>query len=320
MLQETVKFSERLIRLPLLDGISGSLEARATAMGNIVEENPKKYGFSSALRKNSLFEYYLLKLSFNRNTVVYQLDKAVREKVLNTEIRLIPEKLPALMNGTFLVEARENEMLLDDIKAVGYYAYEDLLCFLVIRAVKKRDGSISEFKISGTFEREEFIGKSIKKYIRSLVSNKEQDGGKAPNSYTTHKIDEYNESLMVKAIHYVIVFGLMLTAERTPFEYSNKLQEKKYIEDNKKVKKTWIARYVNLSKRYIKQKEEETKRISKELGKEGKSLEEVHVKSFIRRQPYGKDRKLVKEIWIEEFKRKQWVNDGNIKYIVRGNE
>jgi len=254
------------------------------------------------------------------HTVLHEIDREANEKIKNTDIKFIPQKLPVLLKDCFVVEAKDEKFLFGDVKAIFGFHEEEKIYVATMREIKSQKGLPIDYGSVFWTSDGELKGRNIKRFIKSLKGGLDVES--VPSDLIRDKSvellkDKNSKEILEKAVSYLLVLGYMLEAQKSPVEYKNKMKEERIYKDGKKKKRVWIIRYVQISGFY-KKVLEEARRQGGFLDKEGKVQEEVNVRGYMRKVHYGEKRKESRIIWVDQFTRKQWVNEGNIKYIVKG--
>ena len=244
------------------------------------------------------FIFPLLRLSFGKSITLHTLTDGVVEKVRHTKIETMPNKIPNLMQNSFLIEARRGKPLFDDVYSIGGFILNDEI-FLLVKTVDNNE--------PGLFcqhERASFDSRSIDDL--NFIYNRSINFDPSYTQSRTRK-DTYA---------FVIIFSLMLEAERTPLligtlkgKISKKIKAPKVANDGS----GWITKRVFID-RTIQYKKNVNDSVA--FDKSGKQLKNVTVNGFLRRQHYGKDFSEEKWIYIESFESTRWTKDKDKKIIV----
>jgi hypothetical protein len=247
---------------------------------------------------NEAFTFPLFRLSFGKSVTVHTLTDGVVEKIKHTKIENMPNEIPNLMKQSFLIEARRDKPLFDDIYSIGGFLINNEIC-LIIKTITN-----NELGLFCQHEKASFDGRKLEDL--NLVYNKnfifEQSYIQARTRSDTFA--------------FAIIFSLILEAERTPFlveTEKNKSNRKNKNMQRKNFETEWITKRVYIDKTV------QYKNISdnhSDLEKNDKQLKDVIVNGFLRRQHYGKDNLQEKWIYIESFESKRWTNNKNKKIIV----
>ena len=244
------------------------------------------------------FTLPLLRLSFGKSITVHTLTDGVVEKVRHTKIENMPNNIPNLMKHSFLIEARRDKPLYNNIYSIGGFILNDEI-FLIIKTVDDNE--------PGLFcqhERSSFDGRNIDDL--NFIYNKSVNNDPSYTQARTRK-DTYA---------FVILFSLMLEAERTPLlveTLKGKTSKKTNAPKHANIGTEWITKriYIDRNLQYKKNVND-----SVAYDKNGKQLKNVTVSSFLRRQHYGKDNSEEKWIYIESFESTRWTNEKDKKIIV----
>lgn len=247
---------------------------------------------------NELYVFPLFRLSFGKIITVHTLTDGVIGKIKHTKIENMPNKIPNLMNHSFLIEARRDKPLFDNIYSIGGFIINNEI-YLVIKAkVENEPGLFCQH------EKASFDGRKIEELNLIYDKNINYD-------------PSYIQARTRKDIFaFTILFSLMLEAERTPFIIETK--KDKSNKKNYSIKKInnetgWITKHVYIDKN-IKYKNISDDHV--DLDKNGKQLKGVIVTGYLRKQHYGKDFSQEKWIYIETFESTRWISDKNKKIIV----
>ena len=117
------------------------------------------------------------------------------------------------------------------------------------------------------------------------------------------------------SIEFVVKYCLLMKAEKRPIEVVSGVSRMGRV--NKQTNGKYCYQTISLTKKYIQTNKKSSQSDAKEFDTEGKHKTTVSVSGFLRQQHYGKGNSKVKTIWIDDFDRGQWVNDGvKIRKIV----
>ena len=238
-------------------------------------------------------EYIKLRLAFDKCITVHTLTDGVASKILNTRILNMPNELPHFLTMPFIVEARHDKKLFDDVVCISGYLEN------------------GELYLTSTF--------SDKNSLIQIQSGS-FDGRKLEDiNFIGFGITGINKDIKRKDIFaFITVFALMIEADRTPI-----IIEEKRARHNKKglgiksnnFKSDWIEKRVYIDKKYIPQYQF-FKNQQDELDKDGKILKDIFVHGFLRQQAYGQEHSLRKWIYVEGFDSTRWAKPGHTKIIV----
>jgi len=145
------------------------------------------------------YVFILYRLSFGRNITVHTLTDGVVEKIKNIKIDNVPNKIPKFMKQSFLVEARHDKTLFDNIQSIGGFIYNDEM-FLII--------GIQGNEFYCQRERLSFDGRKIEDI--NFLYNKNINYG----SFIGQKTRK-------DTFAFITVLSLMLEAEKTPVLIDN---------------------------------------------------------------------------------------------------
>jgi hypothetical protein len=239
------------------------------------------------------------RLSFGNTFIVHTLTDGVIEKVKHSRIENIPKETPKLMQNAFLIEARHDNTLFDDILSIGGFIANDEIYLTFVTADKDENH-----------------------YAQTI--NKSFDGRKIEELNMTYKRDigysvpKYRYMKERKDIFsFILRFALMMEAERTPFVIDEKnIKERNGNNGNKskqREKTGWIERRIYIDKT-IKYKNRGDGSVV--LNKEGKHLKDTSVHGFLRLQHFGKGLSESKWIYIDDYDSKRRVNPGDTRITV----
>jgi len=229
-----------------------------------------------------------LRLSFGEHFTVHTLTDGVIEKIKHTRIENIPKEIPKLMQDSFLIEARHDKLLLPDIQSIGGLLINNTIN-LVFMTVNGKD-------YSQTFSKS-FDGRKIEE-LNAIYNN---DHHNIPQLiYMKERKD---------ILSFVLIFALMMEAEKTPFNVDVKNNKKHNGRKLKQKEKSgWIEKRIYIDK-IVKYKN--TGKSDAVLDKNGKYLKETVVHGFLRLQYFGKGMAETKWVYIDDYDSKRWVNAGN---------
>jgi hypothetical protein len=239
-----------------------------------------------------LLEYIKLRLAFGKTITLHTLTDGVVNKIRNTRICNMPHEIPHFLTEPFMIEARHDNVLFDDVVCVAGYLSEGELCLIT---TFQDHNSVIQY-IDGAYD-----GRGLESIIFTEFGI---TGGKERN------VSDAN------SISFATIFALMIEAERTPIVIESvrvkgqgvgsKIKPNDYTSE-------WIEKRVFIDKRYVPQYKSNT---HGELDTEGKVLKDVYVHGFLRYQAYGPELKLRKWIYIEGFDSTRWAKPGHTKIIV----
>jgi len=244
----------------------------------------------NVIRNTAMFRF-----SFGETFTVNTLTDGAIKKVKRTKIENMPIKLPLLMQSSFFIEARHDDiMLFDNIRSIG--------------------GLIINNEIYIIFEtnNEELHSQTFSKYfdelkIEDLNMMYTYDSNKDPPNtiYMKERKD---------VLSFVLVFSLMIEAERTPFIVEIENNKKRNSNKSKrKEKPDWIVKRIYLDKTVKYKNRGDRNGI---LDKDGKHLKDTLVHGFLRLQRFGKGLTESKWIYIDDYDSKRWVSSGDTRIIV----
>ncbi len=290
-MSKLIKLSETIHSFPLWDfPITGDLNKD---INNFVEYKKMPPHYQNL--DNNAYVTVLFRLSFGNNITVHTLTDGVIEKIKHTNIENMPNEIPELMKHSFLIEARYDKTLFDNINSIGGFTYNNEICLLI---------GTQEERFYIQHEKASFDGRKIEDI--NLV-------------YDT-KISYPQSFLQLKkrkdTFAFITILSLMLEAERTPLTLeitSNKGKSKTKNHTKNKTKTGWITKRIYIDKNIKYKNSTNTTNV---LDKDGKKLKDVTVKGFLRKQHYGKDNLLTKWIYIDSFDSKRWKSNLDTKMIV----
>ena len=247
---------------------------------------------------NEAFTFPLYRLSFGKNITVHTLTDGVVEKVKHTKIENMPNAIPNLMKQSFLIEARHEKPLFDDIYSIGGFFFNNEICLIIKTIIENQPGLFCQH------EKASFDGRKIDDL--NLIYNKNINYDPSYIQARTRK----------DTFAFLIIFSLMLEAERTPLLIETKKDKSDRKDRNiKKVNSEteWITKRVYID-RNIKYKN--TTDDHSVLDKNDRQLKNVTVSGFLRKQHYGKEFSQEKWIYIESYASTRWTKEKNKKIIV----
>jgi hypothetical protein len=228
-----------------------------------------------------------LRIAFWDTIMIHKLTDGVCKKIINTKIEYLPKERPLFLRKPFFIEAKHGEALFKNINAIGGYLDGTVLILL-------------SFFTDGRFliqmEQNSFTGKGIAIKDIEIKNSTGYDLG-------DEKID---------TLSFITILALMLEAEKTPIMIDENTKKNRKQNTHSTQNTTLIERRM-----YIDAKYQAKKNIpSIPLDKEGKALKNIHVRGFLRNQPYGPKNQLRKLIYIEEFYAHRWVDKGDKIIII----
>jgi hypothetical protein len=237
----------------------------------------------------------IFRFSFGETFTVHSLTDGVIEKVKHTRIENMPKEIPLFMQNSFLIETRhDNKMFFDNIRSIG--------------------GLLINNEIYLIFETND-------EKLHSQTFSKSFDGKKIEDINMIYAYDDNKDSLDTiymkerkDVLSFILLFSLMMEAERTPFSVEMKDNKKHNGGKLKSKEKTdWIEKRIYIDK-IIKYKNKGDG--GGVLDKDGKHLKDTSVHGFLRLQHFGKGLSESKWIYIDDYDSRRWVNSGDTRIIV----
>ena len=233
--------------------------------------------------------YIALRLAFGDTITVHTLTDGVAAKIKRTVLCNTPYEIPHFLTKPFIIEARHDKSLFDNVTCLaGYLSRGDLFLISIFK-----DGSA-------------LVQHEVASY----------DGRKIENI----KFYEYGTCFSTDperkdTFAFATVFALMIEADRTPIVIEEKRirTTKGSGKKSNSYKSDWIEKRVYIDYKYIPDYKKET---HGELDKDGKRLKDVFVHGFLRNQAYGPEHSLRKWIYVEGFDSSRWATPGDTKIIV----
>jgi hypothetical protein len=126
-MSKITKLSDTIHSIPLNDFvISGDLDKDvATYVQN------KKIPEHVRNLDNNAFVTLVFRLGFGPQMTVHSLTEGVIEKVKKTKIENVPSEIPNIMKKSFLFEAKDDNVLFDDVVSIGGFSFKDQICLLI---------------------------------------------------------------------------------------------------------------------------------------------------------------------------------------------
>jgi hypothetical protein len=242
----------------------------------------------------SIIRNVLFRLSFGKQFTVHTLTDGVVEKVKHIIIENMPKEMPIFMKKSFLIEARHDKNLFENIRSIGGFIVNNEINLIII----------TDDKIMNQY---------------SQIISKSFDGRNLNELNMVYK-NEYNIPYFIymkerkDIFTFVLKFALMMEAEKTPLIVETKGGKRHNANKSKPDKKSdWIERRVYLDKTI---KYQRTGNVNEALDKDGKSLKETLVHGFLRLQHFGKGLSESKWIFIDNYNSKRWVNSGDTRITI----
>jgi hypothetical protein len=255
-----------------------------------VKEDLSRYYVEKNVRDFDMINHLALRIAFGDSVIFHQLSDGVVAKVKSTRICNMPNEFPEFLKKPFILEARHDHNLFDDVGSIaGYISDDDLFIIgnlqkmgLVQHIVKAFDGRNID---------------DINYFYHIPVPGSD--------------VDFERKDLLA----FVTIFALMLEAKQTPIvvDPSIKRSSGKKIHNGTYKEPEWIERRVYIDKRYGEKNKAATKSA---LNKDGKALIDVHIRGFLRRQARGPGHSIREWIWVDEFDSSRWVTEGDTRIIV----
>jgi hypothetical protein len=273
--------------------ISGNIESDLEKYIEDKNIPPANQNFNS-----NMYTLIYYRLSYGKNIEVHTLTNGVIQKVLNTKIEYIPNEIPKFMKKPFLIEARHNKTLYDNIYSIGGFTVNNEICLLIDTILGNEQSFYCQH------ERASFDGRKIDDL--NLLWQQGIDYGDFLK-YKTRK----------DTFAFLTIFSLMLEAEKTPILVETKKEKTDKNNKNKRnfnIDTEWITKRVYIDKniKYVKENSNE----HNILDKEGKQLKDVNVTGHLRQQHYGKNLEFIKTIYVETYDSKRWKKEKDTRIIV----
>jgi hypothetical protein len=290
------KLSDIIHHLPFNDfAFTGDLKKDAKSY---IEQ--KKISPSRQNLDNALYVTIFYRLGFGKNITVHTLTDGVIEKIKHTKIENVPKGIPKFMKQPFLIEARHDKMLFDDIYSIGGFTIDNEICLLIGTQLEKENGYFCQH------EKASFDGRKI------------DDINLVYNAYAGSIYGQPLIQLKTRkdTFAFVTILSLMLEAEKTPLIIESKIKNKKDEPCNIKTRTPeteWITKRIYIDKNI------KYNNISNEhnnIDKNGKYIKDVTVTGHLRKQRYGKEFSKEKWIYIESYDSTRWKSDKDTKIIV----
>lgn len=230
--------------------------------------------------------------SLGAHPVVYTLTPEAIELIGETDLHSLPGNPPLLLNSALIVTGTDRALFGGTID-LGVYPVPDGGYGLL-----GMDAEAGEFFLwRPTWkEREITLGDDIPV----------EPGADAK------KISAFGRD----AIRFLLVFSLLLEADKTPIEiHTNKLRQKKSVSLHQATlgRGEWTVSRISLTTRPVSQSSE-TMPVGKEV--EGRILSPTTVSGHLAYQAYGKQWSLRRWIYIEAYEARRWVAPGPRRIVV----
>jgi hypothetical protein len=279
-----MKFSEALRQID----ISG-FERKGT-----LEEDARRYCKEYTL-PDGLKEHLKLRLAFGYTITVHTLTDGVAKRVKMTRLCHVPKETPIFLQSPFIVEARHDNVLFDDISCISGFLENGKLC------------------INTTFRDKN----SLIQHLDSVYDGRNIDEIKMIVAGTTS--GSFKSKYRFDISEFITIFAIMMEAERTPIAIEEKRKYNKNGEHTKtsrlnKCDPYWIEKRIYIDTYYV-PKYNNLAGNHNELDKEGKILKDVYVHGFFRYQPCGPESRSRKWIYVEGFDSTRWARLGHTRII-----
>lgn len=244
-------------------------------------------------KEEELLPILSFRLALGEPMTVYRITEAVCKKILPVKLDFLPNEYPAFLKTPLLVEAKPGNNMFDDIFAIGTYI-DDKSNFYFIA-----------FTDTGTlvcYEKNPFSqGKLLADMLFDNTDNPEQ-------------VLQYKDKKK-EVFRFITILALMLEAEKSPIIAgdSTKKAKKRNLKDKKIGQSDWIERRIFIDAKYIQKKKSS---LADSVAKDDKTLKEVPVQAYLRRQHYGPNNELTKVVYIEDFKSSRWKKTGNTRITI----
>jgi len=203
MEEMSYRFSELLASLPHYPDLSGSFEEQIDEYVGRILEDGNEYGFDKNGDKEQIRFIAGLRLKFGRNVLVHQIDDVANEKIHTTDLPVIPEKLPSILEGPYVIEEFNNEALFDNI--IGIYGFREsgLLMIAFMRELDEEEGNVVAVSTFFSIEEDELRGRDIEEFVGGMKMITDE-GSKG------RFIDEdmlIENRVLMQVIKYVLIVG-----------------------------------------------------------------------------------------------------------------
>lgn len=173
----------------------------------------------------SVIRTVMFSLSFGKQFIVHTLTDGVVEKVKRTIIENMPKEVPVFIEKSFLIEARHDKNLFDNIRSIGGFMANNEIILLIIT------DEIENNQYSQTISKS-FDGRSLDEL--NMMYRKDSN-----NPYLKNMKERKD------VFAFVLTFALMMEAERTSLAVETKNNKERNINKSKQSKKPdWIEKRV----------------------------------------------------------------------------
>lgn len=240
--------------------------------------------------------------------LVYMMRPAASGLVHETDLASLPGELPNALAWPFVIETRRPEtgerLFGECISIAGQYfrkENERELPGLAISALFWRDDTNDVGAQTWTWDL--FDGEDITDALRKRHSSDCPERG----------CMGHEDRELAQAMRFIIVLGLLLEAEKTPFLEKGEACANVKARHIGPTSTTWVTRHIYLNA-------EAQRRASAEpqttLDKDGLLSAEVPVRGHLKRQHHGEGNSLVKWIYVEGYSQRKWIAPRPVRNVV----
>jgi hypothetical protein len=280
------KFSEKMREITI-DGIEHQ---------NTLLDTAKKYAY----RFPGIPQSHLrLRLAFGQKVTSHVLTDGALEFIKRHPVEIVPEAKPMFIRQPFIVEARHNKNIYDNISAFAGFMEQNY--FYLITVFGDDDFlTQSEFQVFETSKQGKIDAVPFYDDAKNVSG--------APITVEQRR----------KMFSWIIALGIILEAERTPVliepvRAQKQRHNKKYFSNN--YTSQWHEKRIIIDRRYVVELARFEKRYH-ELEKEGKILKDVKIAGHYRLQHFGENNKYLRYIFIAPFGSTRWMLDTHTRVIL----
>lgn len=258
------------------------------------------FGFDAVRGNNIFINMAALARAMGTRPLVYDLRSDALDLIEQTDLRSAPAHAPRILSDSFIIQAA-GEPLFASTTDIGVYQIPDGRIGLIGLTGRGTDGG------------------AMFSLWRPHWSN---DDFKTPEITSADSLTldvEGYESWAQSAIRFLLIYGLLLEADKAPMEVEKKqLREKKSMRkhDQGKGREGWSIRRVSLTTRQIMQRPAEPIYPDPSYEIKDGVYDEVHVSGHLAFQAYGPEWSLHRWIYVQEYDAWKWLKPGPRRVIV----
>lgn len=238
-----------------------------------------------------------LALAMGTQPLIHELRQDALNLIESTDLRSVPREPPALLRSALIIEAG-GACLFGSTTDLGIYQVPD-----------------GRYGILGYTGRD-MHGDVVFALWKPRWTNDDLTDPNIIPPVSPDELEPFN-GWAQDAIRFVLIYGLLLEAEKTPIVAENKPQPRKRsvkIKDQEHGRSGWVRRYISLTTRPVTSHESQ-QAIGE--GTDGRVARWRQVTGHLKRQVFGPGRSGRRWIYVEAFESRRWMAPAPRMVIVK---